>query len=365
MNNKKVGIITFNTPYNFGAALQVTALQNAVEKLGYACKVLNYYYEHIMKEYDIRFSIKSPHVTAFDLLTLTNNLKRKSAYKKYHDLYLNFSEQTKDWRELSKISKECDCLICGSDQIWNFNITEGVNPAYFLKFANANQKKIAYAPSVALATIPTNLINDIKEALQDFKAISTREENSAVQLSNILGRDVPTVLDPAFLFKSSFYDKLFADYSLDLPKKYIFVYSIHLKNLNTMKCFAEKYAQENNAEIVYFNKYNLHGKLYKKNIFRCDPRSFVYTIKNADFVISDSFHASVFSILYNKQFAVYAGIVSAANSRMNSLFSQIGIGDRNVNGEYKTLDNISYDNVNLKLEDLRKLSWEYLEQSLK
>ena len=218
---------------------------------------------------------------------------------------------------------------------------------------------------MALDTIPTDLINDIKEALQDFKAISTREENSAVQLSNILGRDVLSVLDPTLLFKCSFYDKLFADYSLNLPRKYIFIYSIHLSSLKILKYFAEKYAQENDTEIVYFNKYDLHGKLYKKNIFRCDPRSFVYTIKNADFVISDSFHACVFSILYNKQFAVYTGIVSSANSRMSSLFSQIGIGDRNVNGEYKTLDNISYDNVDLKLENLRKLSWEYLEQSLK
>lgn len=365
MNNKKVGIVTFNTQYNFGSALQVTALQNAVEKLGYTCEVLNYYYEHDMKQYDIRFSIKSPHVTVFDLLTLTNCRKRKSAYKKYQKLYLNFSEQTTDWRELSDISKECDCLICGSDQIWNFNITEGVNPAYFLKFANSNQKKISYAPSVGLDTIPAHLLNDIKEALQDFKAISTREENTAEQLSNILGRDVMCVLDPTLLFKSSFYDKLYSDYSLNLPKKYIFIYSIHVSSLKTLKYFAEKYAQENDTEIVYFNKYDLHGKLYKKNIFRCDLRSFVYTIKNADFVISDSFHACVFSILYNKQFAVYTGKVSSGNSRMSSLFSQIGIGDRNVNGEYKTLDNISYDNVDLKLENLRKLSWEYLEQSLK
>lgn len=361
-----IGLITFHCSYNYGSALQAYALQTKLQELSQkngdmgGCSILNYYYKKDMKVYDIRWG-DGFKVIAFDLLTLPQCYRRKLAYERFRKCFFNQTEQTSNWRELTRISADCDTLVCGSDQIWNLGLVEGTNPAYFLKFAQPGQKKISYAASMASARINDRYASELKEALNDFAAISVREQGSDKALSVIIGRDVKVVLDPTLLVDRTVWDALIDGYNIKLPKKYIFVYSLHGINLKKLCHYAEELAERLDAEIVYFNKYNIHKKRYAQNIFTKDPRAFVAAIKNADFVIGDSFHSSVFSIIYHKPFMSYS--LDDSRLRLDSLFSMLEIPSHFLGeNEYQEID---YEKVQKKLDELRTDSLQFLENALR
>lgn len=361
-----IGLITFHCAYNYGAALQAYALQTKLNEIAVrmgstgGCKILNYYYEEDMRKYDIRWD-KGIKVVGFDFLTLPQCYSRKKAYKKFQKKYFVETKRTTNWEELREIGKEFDVLICGSDQIWNLNMVGGVNPAYFLKFANAGQKKISYAPSISCDKISEKYAADLKETLRDFTAISVRESGSDQALSSIIERNVDVVLDPVLLVERSVWDDLISDYQINLPKKYIFFYSILQSNKDAFSNYVEKLAEEMDAEIVYFSKYHIFKKRYAKNIFSEDPRAFVAAIKNAEFIVGDSFHSSAFSIVYHKPFMGYSGRESRL--RLDSLFSNLGIeGHFLGENEYHP---INYNQVEKRLRVLRADSLKFLEDALK
>ncbi|MGN0171096.1 MAG: polysaccharide pyruvyl transferase family protein [Lachnospiraceae bacterium] len=361
-----IGLITFHCSYNYGSALQTYALQKKLQELSKkngdmgGCSILNYYYTKDMKGFDVRWGAGLK-VLAFDLLTFPQCSRRKLTYKRFRKRFFNQTEQTSDWRELERISADCDTLVCGSDQVWNLWLVEGGNPAYFLKFAKPGQKKIAYAPSIASSKISDRYASELKETLSDFTAISVREEGSDKALSKIIDREVKVVLDPTLLVDRTVWDSLIADYKIKLPKKYIFVYSIHQMNLKKLCPYAEDLAEQLDAEIVYFNKYNIYKKRYALNIFTKDPRAFVAAIKNADFIIGDSFHSSVFSIIYHKPFMSYS--LDDSRLRLDSLFSRLEIPSHFLGeSEYEEID---YEKVQKKLDEFRADSLQFLQNALK
>lgn len=355
-----IGIITFHCQYNCGSALQTYALQEKITELGYECKILNYFYWHDMKNYNIRWGGK-PKVILFDLYTLRNNLVRKKNYRIFQNKYLMMTQQTDKWEQLAEISRDCNTLICGSDQIWNMGTTRGIHPAYFLQFASDDQRCIAYAPSISLPKIPDVYHNDIKEALKKFSAVSVRESRTAEQLEKIIDRKVCCVLDPTLLHNTEFYDQLLGNYFLSVPKKYVFVYCLHYASLKTLRRTAEEYARSHGAKIVYFNKFNIYHKLYKNNIFKFGPKAFIYAIKHADFIIGDSFHAAVFSVLYRKQFSILA--LEGGQSRTDTLFEKLGI-EKNYLNCGKKYSPIDYDKVFIKLDGEKRQSLAFLKRAL-
>ena len=356
-----VGIITFHSQYNCGSALQVYALQEKIKSLGYECKILNYYYEKDMKNYDIRWSNKNLKVILFDLYTLRNCIERKKAYNSFQNRFLQLSDLTTNWERLKEISEDCDIIICGSDQIWNVGLTQGVHPAYFLKFSTPNQKLISYAPSMALTTIPKGDEDDLRNALERFERISVREQETAIELDKIVGKEIFCALDPTLLHNREFYNNLIREYKFILPEKYIFIYCLHYANLNPIRSAAEEYAKEHGLNIVYFNKYNIHNKLYKKNIFKYGPEAFIAAIKNAEFVIADSYHAAIFSILYKKQFWIYA--LEDSRSRWDTLYDRLGM-EKNYLNSGEPYHFIDYEKVWNKLDEQREESTNFLKDSL-
>ncbi len=357
-----IGIITFHTQYNCGSALQVFALQEKIRDLGYECEVLDYYYAEDMRNYDIRWYTKNLKVILFDLYTFRNSYARKKSYKIFQKKYLKLSARTKDWHELKEISKDCNVLVCGSDQIWNVGLTYGPHPAYFLKFASHDQKLVSYAPSVALSMIPEGYKKEIKSALKKFSCVSVREQQTADELEEITGEEVACVLDPTLLHNAEFYNQLICDYKLALPDKYIFIYCLHYTNLDKLKKTAEYYAKENNLPIIYFNKFNIHNNLYKQNIFKYGPEAFLCAIKNAEFVVADSYHAAVFSIQYRKEFLAYA--LKDSRSRLDTLFRKLGIENHFIEDNFRIPHKINYDVVYEKLIQERENSIEFLKEAL-
>lgn len=313
-----IGLISFHCQYNYGSALQAWALQTALKHLGYENIILNFYYEKDMKTYGIRWYSKRVPVIALDLLTAPAMRKRKQAFHNFQNTFLCQTEQTKEWEKLSGLSCGCDTLICGSDQIWNYTLTQGLHPAYFLDFARSDQRKVAYAPSINQNPIDTKIRTQLLKRLETFDAISVREQDTAQQLSVWMERSIPTVLDPTLLLGANHYDLISEKCPVKFPEHYIFIYCLHLNHLPFLRQYAEAYAKSHNVRIVYCNKFDLRKATYAVNIFRHGPEAFVSGIKNADYVIADSFHAVALSIIFQKNFATYAP--DSCPSRMNTLF---------------------------------------------
>lgn len=366
MNNKlndkkkKVGLITFHLSYNFGAALQAYSLQEAINELGCECWLLNYYFQHGMDFYGIRpyASLKGK---IFDFLITPKRLLQHKAYHQYQRrFYRNTTPMTKKWEDLAVLSKDCEVLVCGSDQIWNPD--KGDITPYFLKFALPYQRKVSYAPSVNFYRLEENLIPAYRELLMDFDAISVREEATAEQLSSMIEKPVFCALDPTLLHSREFFDAMLSqNEGVSFPGRFIFVYCLNTSKSKRKRLFtfAEKYARKHHVKIVYFSKIDSFGRLYSKNIFVNDPLVFLKAVKDAEFVITDSFHACVFSIIYHKQF-VY-GIDSI---RINDLIQRLGIQNRMINGDLDINSEINYDVVEDKLLSLRKDSLAFLKQAI-
>ena len=149
---------------------------------------------------------------------------------------------------------------------------------------------------------------------------------------------------------------------MQFPEHYIFVYCLHLKHLPFLRQYAEAYAKSHNVKIVYCNKYDLRKAPYAMNIFQHGPESFVTGIKNADYVMADSFHAAALSIIFKKDFATYAP--DSCPSRMNTLFSSLGIGNRFITDIHSHLQEIPYNTVNHNLSRLQEASLDYLKNAL-
>ena len=357
-----IGIISFHCQYNYGSALQAWALQTKLEQLGYPCKFLNYYYEHDMRIYDIRWYSRRLPVIVYDLLVYPAMLRKKRAFRTFHADFLRLTPQTTDWERLAELGKDCDALICGSDQIWNYDLTEGLHPGYFLDFAYAGQRKIAYAPSVNQNNIPEWIVKQLREKLQTFHAVSVREQDTADQLTELLGKDVPAVLDPTLLLDAQDYLPLLRNCSLKLPEHYVFVYCLHQNHLKQLRESAERYAAVNHSKIVYCSKLDLFHPDYACNIFRRGPEAFVYAIAHADHVLADSFHAAAFSVIFRKDFAICAP--GGCNSRMNTLFSGLGLPDRFMKEAGSLLPPIDYAPVDALLQSRREASLAYLISAL-
>lgn len=356
-----IGILTFHTQYNYGSVLQAYALQKAIEKLGHENRIINFYYEKNMSQYNIRWR-SGAKVAIFDLLTYPLSSARKKAYHKFLEANIKMTAETRSEDGVKELTANYDTLVCGSDQIWNMGLVGGVNPVYFLRFAASDQKKVSYAPSIAVKGSIEQNREELKTALLDYHAISIRENSFADELERITGRPVCSVLDPTLLLEAEDYDRLIKNYSLKLPPKYIFVYSIHHASLGVLQKAAEKMAKEQNAQIVYFNKYPILRSPYAKNIFTYDPRAFVLAIKNASYVLSDSFHAGVFSVIYKTQFATK--IMDDSRSRMDDFFEKFSLGDRYIKDDFSALPAINYEVAHQRWAKEKEKSVDYLRMAL-
>lgn len=364
MNKKTIGIITFHSQYNCGSALQAVALQDAVEKLGFTCKIINYYYEKDMKSYYIRFYKHDARVIVFDLFLLPKNILQHHRYKQFQRTYMHLTPRVKTPEGVSEQIENFSVIICGSDQIWNLNVHDEIEPVYFMTIKIGKQKTIAYAPSMggSIKKIGDENFKDrFTHAIMNFDYLSAREDKLRTTLSLLTGKEIMQVLDPTLLFDSDYYDQLIADYQLQLPKKYLFCYCLWGNHKKSIIKYAVTYARNHHLKIVYYSKNRFWGSDFYKNIYAKGPLAFIYAIKNADFVISDSFHACVFSILFQKKFKTYAE--DSKRNRMDSLFDLLGIKGCFF-GEENYTEEIDYNVVNLILEAERRKSWEFLKQSL-
>lgn len=339
---KKIGIITWYWG-NYGSILQAYAMQQYLSMQGYDCEVVQHHVNGDLKmQARYRLSHDSP-------LSNLSNIKNKFSGAVWAKVQKEerakraeiFESFVRDNIRLSKKSynnqnyAECldyDVYICGSDQIWNPSFTF-LSPFYWLAFLPKGKDAVAYAPSLGTATFNGADRELVKEYLLRFKAISTREENSGKMLEEIDPRiKVQHVSDPTFLPGADFWKEKVKKKETD--KKYLFAYVI--KGNDRQREYIESVARDNNLELVtypYLENHKITKDEQTWGDVRCfgdDPFDFLTKIYNAELVITDSFHCSVFSLQFHKDFYALkkCGDKTSQFNRIEQLLDTCGMRTR-------------------------------------
>ncbi len=218
-------------------------------------------------------------------------------------------------------SSSIDYYICGSDQIWNPNFAG--QPSYFATFA-AKEKRISYAASFGISTLPERIAKRYKKHLNDMQYISVRENAGAQIVKDLIGREVPVLIDPTLMLNKNDWKQVLKNPKFKIDGKYILTYFLGNVSEET-NAYIKRIAKENDLQIISLHKLEENDFWYHTG-----PSEFVWLIENASLVCTDSFHASVFSILMDSPFIVFRRDYknNDMNSRFESLLGMLNLTDR-------------------------------------
>lgn len=301
----KIGIVTFTYGDNFGQRLQNYAVQQILKERGHEVYTLRQ---------------KPPVIGLHSMLSKVKNIKKTLRFARRHRSFVNYDKkniayypntilQPKNIK--ADFSDEFDYFIAGSDQVWS-PYSADVNSTMFLNFA-PKQKSIALSPSIAADRIPTDKKNEYRKYLNNFAHLSVREFKGAELIKDITGKEAKVLLDPTLaLHKKDWLIHMRAP-KYKLPKKYILKY--FLGDENKIKLTDEL----KEIEIV--------DVLNDKTYMNTSPDEFLYLIYNAEFVITDSYHGTIFSLLFHKKFFIFERVSGSVvmNSRFETLYKHFPI----------------------------------------
>lgn len=381
---KKIGLCVCYDTKNFGSQLQVLATQEKVGQLGYDYEIIRY-----GKKLSPVFLAQSvPRLLNPNFISgKIRKIKKNGELKKYPDIRKNvrlrnerfgdfikkhfekMSPLYKGWDTLKKNTVNYDAFLCGSDQLWlpgNLG-----SHFYTLEFVPEEKTKIAYATSFGVSQIPWYQRKRTAGYLNRFQALSTREVRGCEMIEELTGYESSVVCDPTLLFSSEEWSKLIPVRPV-LEEPYIFCYFLgtnpkHRKVARTLKKatglpivtvpFLDHFVQED----VQFGD---------RQLYDIDAEDFVNLIRHAEYILTDSFHGSVFSILHHKQFVTLNRFDdnsgNSRNSRIDSLCALLGLLERRYHGNIESAIRrpIDYDAVEEKLGRLRADSISYLAKAL-
>lgn len=367
---------------NYGTLLQAYATQQELLKLGFQTDVF-YYTSNPVKQFYRVFNLPFL-VTKLKALNvrLTAKMKYPEIYKKlaireevFMDFRLNkltITPKIASKEELTKKVCEYDGVVLGSDQVWNPQNLE--MDYYTLNFVPDSIPKITYAPSFGVSEIPEKQKEKTAAYLKRIQHISVRELAGSKIVKNLTGRDVPTVCDPTALLTREQWDAIKSKKQYT-PDKYIFCYFLG-SNMQYRE-FANKVAAQTGYKLVAIQHMDefVKGDLDFADVkpYDVDPGDFVNLIANAEMVLTDSFHGTMFSIYYHTTFYIFnfdvQGSKNSVNSRIDSIIKLLDIGDRRLSGTENVEDclNREIDWVTLqgRVDQFRMESEEYLVNALK
>lgn len=364
---KSIGIITTSHAINYGAVLQAYALLTSVKEANsYNVEIINYCGdEGVAGRYIYRSNdhIKNLiwNVIAFANIKYRKNRKRLiKLFDEFKLERLGIDGPLLKNKEDVEKNLSYDALICGSDQIWNLNLFQ--DEVYFLRFEDKfpDMKYISYAASIA-DKMSFDQERYIVQNLCHFDRISVREREAAKRLSFLCGRNVACVVDPVYLLTqeqwSDFADKI----QKRIDGEYVLIFMI--SHADTDQKIIDKLCEKTYLRKVVINLHPIRycrGDVYISN---ASPENFVSLIKNASFIITDSFHATSFSIIFNKEF--YSIRRTNRNSRIENLFSIFSIPDRYVDISHNIVrTKLDYKSINESILVERSKALEYLNIAL-
>lgn len=328
----KVDIITLHRAQNYGSVLQAFALQKKIEELGHEVFVVDYYPERYTNKGLLkRLKAKSPKfknplfLFAAKLLIYPSYIRKGIQFNKFMH-YLNLQGPAFATNEEGiGMFTDADAYCAGSDQIWNSYWNEGIEKALYLDFVPKGKLCFSYAASIGLEEIPVKEIQETKHLLDKFEFLSLREDKGVEIVKNLGRNDAVQSLDPTLLLTKEEWD-CYVDKKCQ-GNDYVLTYNLH--HDTKIDKYAQAIASKYHIQIRNIS-YNWHDVIRHGHLDWCPTvEGFLGLIKNAKFVVADSFHATVFSIIFEKPFVVITPEV--ASSRLSSLLDMFGLEEHNIN----------------------------------
>lgn len=362
---KKIGIITFHNAHNYGAILQTYALQKVLKAETF---IIDYRNNQVDNQYKVirpltRNIKKTIRQLLSDLYHVKARYLKNRNFKRFIKVNLKLSRKYKSIESLKKNPPKADIYITGSDQVWNTSIVGELSDAYTLNFGSSQTKKISYAASIGHKEIDKQYIEEYKTKISKLNAISVREEDAKVALNKIIDNNIDVVLDPTLLIKKEEWIKEIENYSIK-QEKYILTYVVEDNEEQTK--IVDYLSDITGYRIIEFSLRNHHKNIIG-NAYVEGPLEFINLIKNAEYIVTTSFHATAFSILFEKKFFVVPHIETG--SRVTNLLEKLGIENRKFYNleEFKKIDfekEINYMDINKRLEKLREESFTFLKNAI-
>lgn len=295
----KIGILTFHSARNYGAILQCYALQRYLIENGHRVSIINYSSKTILKPYAI-FSIrrilsKNPVKMVKKLYDeiryFKSRLNRKHAFERFIRNEINLDSAAK--LETSQF----DLIIVGSDQVWNFKLTGGFDSYYWGKFKKRSGLILASYAASMMDSWEEKYSETLMSCLDNFDYISVREKSIANKLSVLTQKRVNIVVDPTLLLSKEQWSKLDGNDSL-LDTQYLLLYQVNDSNRNVI--IANQIARELGVTVKILSA--REDAVNSKSLRDASPYDFISLFKHARFIVSSSFHGTVFSLIFQKPF---------------------------------------------------------------
>ena len=359
---KKIGILTFYKTLNYGALLQMYALYTWLTNNNYECEVIRYQSESITKS-ELCFLYKDLSIKQKIKNILMHNVW-KNNFNKFNNFVKNniiMSDLHYDKRNLKKINNYYDKIIVGSDQVWNLELTNQ-DYTYFLDFCDKSVKRLSYSASFGFEQLPNKYKNKVKDLLAKFDFLNVREESGKKIIYELLpSNKVATTIDPTLLLtKSEWLHLVNNDRKY---KNYILVY-LPNKSKETFDSI-KKFAKLKKCKIIYIHR-SVFFKFGVKNLKSPSPIEFLNLVNNAEYVITGSFHALCFSIIFNKKFFYTISPIKNRNTRLENMADKFNFKDRAFNQENYIADKIiNYEKINELIERYRKESVNVINKMLR
>lgn len=346
----KVCTITCHDVYNHGASLQAYALMTYLKILGNDVEIIDYKPDYLSGHYKL-FSIDNPkwdinYITKLIYIILKFpfkilSLKRKKEFDTFKNKFMSLSKYryTSNMQLKNNVPK-ADVYLCGSDQIWNCLRNNGKDPAFYLDFVPDSKIRASYAASFATDTIDDKYKSFVRENLLKLDRLSVREKSGKKIINKLELKNVEVVVDPVFLLDRKIWNKIGDE---EFKEKYVLVYDFDKNPI--IKKLAMEISYYRECKIYTISHYR--GGYEDKNFKYSGPETFVSLVKSAEFVISNSFHAVAFSLIYKKPMAVVRRLENI-NTRMRDLLIDLNLEHRYIENDYildKLLEDIDYAKV--------------------
>lgn len=384
---KKVLVVSCYFQKNYGSALQALATQMALDKLGIENDTVRYdgledaikteKYKYYVKKLlnlnvvlgkmgyvKMRLRKKNP------FSSLGKKLKRRDAAIKMFEKNFRLTSKVADFDELAELAKGYDAVLLGSDQLW---LPSNLDANYYtLNWVPDTVKRITYATSFGLSTIPQRYYPMAKEFLNKIDFLSVREQTGVEIVKDVCGRTADLVCDPTILFTGKEWMSIQQEEPL-VDGDYIFCY--FLGDNPEQREFVKRLKAQTGSKIAAILHLNVYVKTDKgfadEELYEVDSAGFVNLIRNARYICTDSFHASAFSLLNQKEFFTFRRFKEsyslATNSRLDTLLGSLCLEDRILSGYEDVREvmsrKIDYVAVNTKLEEQRQYGWNYLKKA--
>lgn len=322
----KIGTLTTHMSDNYGAVLQAYALSTYIGERA-DCEIINYYPDYLRAAYHGRKKIsglKSLVNAVFQSLYAGKRRRRSRRFTAFREQHMRLSSLCRTRADLVAAAPAYDAIVAGSDQIWNPDI-HGFDENFFLTFCPDTVQKNGYAPSFGISSLSEGQAAEVKRRCEGFAHLAFREESGVRIAAEVLGRECPLVLDPVFLLSADHWRKLKA---ADAPTgKYVLCYFLSDPR-GSVEAMCKRFQKD--GYTVYSIGFSARDMVNgAKKVYDLGPAEFLAYIDNASYILTDSFHATAFSILFGKNFYTRVDGKNAKRAdRVISLLKACGLEGR-------------------------------------